>query len=52
LLEQEEIGMYYDEHRTNSNNEILHLYFVVKNGKATEIRENTVDVSDHLITGQ
>jgi hypothetical protein len=48
LYEQDEVGMYYDEHRPNSNNDILHLYFVVKNGRATEEREDKVDVTDHL----
>ncbi|MNW28054.1 hypothetical protein D3C74_48630 [compost metagenome] len=48
LYEQDEIGMYYDDHRPNSSNDILHLYFVVNNGKATEEREEVVDVTDHL----
>lgn len=42
-----EIGMYYDENRS-SDNEILHLYFTVNDGKATEVREKTVDVTNHL----
>jgi hypothetical protein len=48
LYNQEEIGMYYDDHRSSSSNNILHLYFIVKDGKAKEVRENTVDVTDHL----
>ncbi len=41
------LAMYYDEYRS-SENEILHLYFVVKEGKAQEAKENTIDVSNHL----
>jgi len=47
IYEPDELGMYYENNRS-SDNEILHLYFVVKDGKAIEVRENTVDVSDHL----
>lgn len=47
IYEPSELGQYYEENRS-SDNDILHLYFVVKDGKATEVRENTVDVSDHL----
>lgn len=43
----DELGMYYDENR-NSDNDMLHLYFVVNDDKAIEVRESTVDVSDHL----
>lgn len=47
IYEPDELGMYYEDNRS-SDNDILHLYFVVKGGKATEVRENPVDVSDHL----
>lgn len=47
IFEPDEIGIYYDENRS-SDNDILHLYFAVQDGKATEVRENTVNVSDHL----
>ncbi len=47
IYEPDEIGMYYDENRS-SDNDILHLYFVVKDGKGTEVREKTIDVTDHL----
>ena len=48
LYEPGELGMYSDENRSSKNNKILHLYFVVKDGKASEVRENTIDVTDHL----
>lgn len=47
IYEPDELGMYYEENRS-SDNEILHLYFVVKDGKAIEVREKTIDVTDHL----
>jgi len=47
IYEPDELGMYNDENRSD-NSEILHLYFTVKDGKAFEVREKTVDVSDHL----
>lgn len=47
LYKPAELGIYRDENRS-VNNDILHLYFVVKDGKATEIREKTIDVTDHL----
>lgn len=47
LYQPDELGMYRDENRS-ANSELLHLYFVIKDGKATEVRENTVDVTDHL----
>jgi len=48
LYEPGELGAYSDENRSSTNNKILHLYFVVKDGKATEVRENTINVTDHL----
>ena len=47
IYEPDELGIYNDENRSGDN-EILHLYFVVKGGKAFEVREKTVDVSNHL----
>lgn len=47
IYDPDEIGMYYEEN-CSSDNDILHLYFVVKDGKAIEVREDTVDVTDHL----
>lgn len=47
LYEPQELGEYRDENRS-ANSDLLHLYFVVKDGKATEVREKTIDVTDHL----
>jgi hypothetical protein len=47
IYDPNEIGMYRDKNRSGDE-EILHLYFVVKDGKALEMREGTVDVTDHL----
>lgn len=47
IYDPNEIGMYRDENRSGDE-EILHLYFVVKDGKGLEVREGTVDVTDHL----
>jgi hypothetical protein len=47
IYEPEELGIYNEENRS-SGNEILHLYFCVHDGAATEVREQIVDVSDHL----
>jgi len=47
IYEPDELGIYNDENRSGDS-EILHLYFVVKGGKAFEVREKTVDVSNHL----
>lgn len=43
----DELGLYRDENRS-TNSELFHLYFSIKEGKATEIREKTIDVTDHL----
>lgn len=48
LYEPCELGIYSDENRSSTSNKILHLYFAVKDGKATEVREKTIDVTDHL----
>jgi hypothetical protein len=47
IYEPDELGIYNKENRSGYS-DILHLYFVVKDGKAYEVRENTVDVSDHM----
>lgn len=47
IYEPGELGMYNDENRSTKS-DLLHLYFVIENGKAKEVRENTVDVTDHL----
>ncbi len=47
IYDPNEIGMYRDENRSEDE-QILHLYFVVKDGKALEVREESVDVTDHL----
>lgn len=47
IYDPNEIGMYRDENRSEDE-EILHLYFVVKDGKGLEVREGTVDVTEHL----
>lgn len=47
IYEPEELGMYNDENRSNRR-DVLHLYFSVQNGRATEIREEPIDVTDHL----
>lgn len=47
IYEPSELGIYNDENRS-ANSELLHLYFVIENGKAKEVRENTIDVTDHL----
>lgn len=47
LFEPDELGIYRDENRS-ANSELLHLYFVIKDGKATEVREKPIDVTDHL----
>lgn len=47
LYEADELGEYRDENRSADSNQ-LHLYFVVEDGKATEVREKTVNVTDHL----
>ncbi|KLU63627.1 hypothetical protein DEAC_c44750 [Desulfosporosinus acididurans] len=39
--------MYRDKNRSRDNG-VLHLYFVVNNGTAKEVREDAVDVTDHL----
>lgn len=47
LYEPDELGIFRDENRS-ANSELLHLYFVIKDGKATEVREKTIDVTNHL----
>lgn len=47
MYEPAELGIYNEENRANKS-DLLHLYFVVKDGKGLEVRENTVDVTDHL----
>ncbi|WP_242847249.1 hypothetical protein [Desulfosporosinus acididurans] len=47
LYRPEELGMYRDKNRSRDNG-VLHLYFVVNNGTAKEVREDAVDVTDHL----
>jgi hypothetical protein len=47
LYRPDELGKYAEDHRSTPN-DILHLYFVVEDGKAMETREDPVDVSDHL----
>jgi hypothetical protein len=47
IFEPEELGMYKDEHRSREGN-VLHLYFSVQGDSAFEVREKTVDVTDHL----
>lgn len=47
MYEPEELDIYNEANRSGKSG-LLHLYFVVKEDKATEIRENTVDVRDHL----
>jgi hypothetical protein len=54
IYEPDELGKYADTHRSGRTildapiSNILHLYFEIKDGKAMEIREDPVDVSDHL----
>lgn len=47
IYEPDDLVEYEDVNRS-ADSELFHLYFTVKDGKATEIRENTVDVTDHL----
>ena len=47
IYEPDEIGMYNEENRSSVGN-VLHLYFSLQNGKAIEVREETIDVTDHL----
>ncbi len=47
IYEPDELGMYNEQNRS-AKSELLHLYFVIEDGKAKEVRENTVDVTDHL----
>ena len=47
LYTPEELGIYREEHRS-SDSDFLHLYFFVNGNQASEIREETVDVTDHL----
>lgn len=47
LFEPDELGIYRDENRS-TNSDLLYLYFVIDDGKATEVREKTTDVTDHL----
>ena len=47
IYDPNEIGMYNEKNRLNAGNE-LHLYFSVQDGKAVEVREDTIDVTDHL----
>ncbi|MVX65737.1 hypothetical protein GKZ28_18825 [Clostridium chromiireducens] len=47
IYEPDELGFYRDENRS-TNSELFHLYFSIKDGKAVEIREKTIDVTDHL----
>jgi hypothetical protein len=49
IYEPDELGQYAEAHRSGrSGSNILHLYFEIKDGKAMEVREEPVDVSDHL----
>ncbi|KNZ41855.1 hypothetical protein [Acetobacterium bakii] len=47
IYDPNEIAMYNEDNRLNASNE-LHLYFSVQDGKAVEVREDTIDVTDHL----
>jgi len=47
IYEPDELGLYNEQNRS-AKSELLHLYFVIEDGKAKEVRENTVDVTDHL----
>lgn len=47
IFEPAELGIFRDENRSVDSDQ-LHLYFVVKDGVAKEVRENEVDVTDHL----
>lgn len=47
IYEPAELGLYRDENRS-ADSELFHLYFSIKEGKATEVREKTIDVTDHL----
>lgn len=47
MYEPAELGIYNEQNRSGQSN-ILHLYFIVKDGRATEVRENTIDVTKHL----
>lgn len=47
IFDPDEIGLYTEENRSSEGN-VLHLYFSVKDGKAIEVREETIDVTDHL----
>lgn len=47
IYEPDELVEYQDENRS-ADSELFHLYFTIKDSKATEIREKTIDVTDHL----
>jgi hypothetical protein len=47
IYKPSELGLYSEKYRSKPS-EQLHLYFYIENDKAFEIRENKVDVSDHL----
>ncbi len=47
LYEPDELAIYNEENRLTKS-DVLHLYFVIKDEKAFEVREKTIDVSDHL----
>lgn len=48
LYGTDELGAYRDEYRADKDDDTLHLYFSVQDGRAAESRESTVDVTDHL----
>lgn len=47
IYDPNEICDYNDKNRPNTGNE-LYLYFSVQDGKAVEVREDSIDVTDHL----
>jgi hypothetical protein len=47
IFNPEELGRYKEKHRSRSGS-VLHLYFSVQDGRAFEVREDTVDVTEHL----
>lgn len=47
IFKPSELGEYRDKHRSGDS-EWLHLYFAVRDEKAVELREDVVDVTDHL----
>lgn len=47
IYEPVELGHYNEENRS-SKSDLLHLYFVMEDGKAKDVRENSIDVSEYL----